>query len=442
MAGLCFGGIGIGACKDATKDTSSTKIVNTALAYAMDKSVFSCKAAVNAGNKTHAAGMCGCAQLGIAPGSASCASYQSNLTAFQQQCTLNLMKNPPKDKTQLQSLICACKSTSGCNIGISQDSAVTSEQTCNNTAKSTQDLKSNFSNNVVDSLKSTMSDIGGLFDSNSQSSIKDIANSISQNVTSTHLTEIENTVNASQSVTAGCGGINFGVTQVSRFNNILTVLNKTENFQGLSSKIDDIVKTSITRTNNGFLGWLNNANSTVLIMVIFAVVILGAIYYFFYYKKGQTDAAVAQSSPNGAEMYFASRYEEKEEKGIFGGSKRSVRGYAGNAPRKAVLKPAPAAAPAAPAAAAPKAEEEKRGVIARFLGKKKEAKTENKEEKPNVKTEQRSPTPTDQQEGKPATGEGTVAQMPPKGEPGSTIAQTETGSTTAETEPGSTGSTS
>ena len=310
--GLCLGSIGIGACKDATRDTSKSTIVNTAMAYALDQCIFNCKTTVEAGNKVHAASMCSCAQLGIAPGSAACSTYQQNVFNFQSQCTTNLQSNPPKSTAQLQSLICACRSTSGCNIGVTQDSSTSSQQTCSNNAEVTNNINNDFSNNVIDSLKSTMSDIGGVFDSNNHEVVKNLTNTISQNITTQHISQIESAVNAAQSVSAGCGGINFGVTQVSRYTNILNVLNTTKDFNTLSNKIEDTLKTDITRTNNGLTGWLYGNYTTVLIVC--AVILIGVVAFFWFKKQSASaDAQVAMSaSPDNAASYFGSRATSKE----------------------------------------------------------------------------------------------------------------------------------
>ena len=305
--GLCLGGIGLGACKDATHDTSKSTIVNTAMAYALDQCIFNCKTSVEAGNKVHASGLCSCAQLGIAPGSAACSTYQQNVLNFHSQCTSKLQNNPPKETTQLQSLICACSPTSGCNIGITQNSSTSSQQTCSNNAQVTNNISNDFSNKVVDSLKSTMSDIGGIFDANNQEVVKNITNSISQNITTQHISQIESTVNAAQSVTAGCGGINFGVTQISRYTNILNVLNTTKDFNTLSNKIEDSLHTDITRVNNGFTGWLYGNYITIIIV---AVAIIGIVLLYVWFKRSKlsTDAAVATTA--GAQQsadYFAAR---------------------------------------------------------------------------------------------------------------------------------------
>lgn len=305
--GLCLGSIGLGACKDATHDTSKSTIVNTAMAYALDQTIFNCKTSVEAGNKVHAAGLCSCAQLGIAPGSAACSTYQQNVLNFHSQCTSKLQNNPPKDTAQLQSLICACSPTSGCNIGITQNSSTSSQQTCTNNAEVMNKINNDFSNNVIDSLKSTMSDIGGVFDANNQEVVKNITNTISQNITTQHISQIESTVNAAQSVTAGCGGINFGVTQISRYTNILNVLNTTKDFNTLSNKIEDTLKTDITRTDNGLTGWLYGNYVTIIIV---AVVIIGIVLLYVWFKRSKlsTDAAVATgSTAEQSANYFGAR---------------------------------------------------------------------------------------------------------------------------------------
>jgi hypothetical protein len=344
--GLCLGGVGLGACKDATRDTSTTTILNTALTYALDQCIFTCKANIDASNKVQAAGQCSCAELGIAPGSAACSSYQANLFAFQSQCSMQLQSNPPKDTTQLQSLICSCRPTSGCNIGISQTSNTQSEQTCSNNATVQNNLSNDFSNHVVDSLESTMSDIGGLFDANNHEVVKNVANQISQNVTVQHISTIENMVNAAQTVSAGCGGVNFGVTQVSRYTNILKVLQTTNDFNTLSGKITDVLSTSITRTNSGFLGWLNG-NMTVVIIVAVIIGIVILVFVFFSYKGKIDSTMLTSGNPDVAREYFNPTSSIK-----WGGFERK-RGAAASAPITtaqrapvAVAAPAPVFAPA------------------------------------------------------------------------------------------------
>ena len=285
-----------------TKSTSATSIVNNAMAYALDQCIFTCTSKVDASSTVNASKLCGCGELGIAPGSAACATYQLNVQNFHAKCTQQLQANPPKNTTQLQSMICACSPTSGCNVGVTQNNSTMSQQTCKNNATVTNDLSSNFANDVVDSIKSTMSDIGGLFDGNSQSAVKAVANQISQNVTTQHISTIQNMVDSAQKVTAGCGGLNFGVTQMNRYTNILNVLQTTNDYNKLSGKINNTLETDMSKVNNGFLGWLNgNMYTAIIVAAIIGVVIL--VFFYFGYKKHTTGqffpkaAAVATPEP-------------------------------------------------------------------------------------------------------------------------------------------------
>lgn len=284
-AGLCFGGIGLGACGD-TKQQQSTNIVNTAVAQAYYKSAFSCKSNIQAGNSTVAQGVCSADDLGM--DGVTYAKYKANVAAMQAQLCSDALK---KDALDQGIIACMCNiqgGGGGCNININQSSLMTSQSICQNQNDVQNKLAADFSSDVTNNIKSFSSDLGGLMNSNNQNSITDLANNIRNSISTENIAEISNTIQASNKVKAGCGGINFGITQYSQFQNILQVLNSNSAINDTIAKLANVVKTTLDQKNMGFLGFLYSPWG-IIIMVVIGIIVVVALFYGYKKYMATTD---------------------------------------------------------------------------------------------------------------------------------------------------------
>ena len=290
--GLCVGGLlSLGSCGHTTS-SQSTNIVNTAIARAYYSSMFSCKSSVDAGNSVKTGGVCSCTEVGIYL-DAACLKYQAGLAQLQaQECAAVTAADAGKPG-DVGAMVCICGKApgAGCSVNIDQSSTVGSQSICNNTNDVEAKLKDNFGNDVTALIKQTMSDIGGLFDSNDQKSVTDLANQIQQSITQKNVSEISSVVTSTNKVTSGCGGINFGITQYSYFQNILSVLNENKSVQDLSAQVSNHVATVIARKDNGFLGWLSSTTGIIVMVILGIVGLVVCVMLYKYFTKKQAAGA-------------------------------------------------------------------------------------------------------------------------------------------------------
>lgn len=284
--GLCLGPIGAGQCSGTTS-ASSTNIVNTAIASAYSKIAFSCKPTIDAGNTVTARGVCGCPELGFT-NDVECAKYEKSRDQMKAQvCAAVSQSHPNMDS---DSLLCLCNlGGGGCNIRIDEKSIVTSQARCTSVSDVQNKLSQDFANNVLDSIKQSMNDVGGLFDSNDQNSVKDVANRIQQSITQQNISDIALQASAANTVTAGCGGVNAGITLYSHFTSILDVLNQNKQVADLSAQVDNTLKTVMQRKDKGLLGFLSG--TTGIILIVLCCLAGVAVLYFLYMKRQASQPA-------------------------------------------------------------------------------------------------------------------------------------------------------
>lgn len=277
--GLCLGSIGVGIGCGKTKSEQSVNITNTAVASAYYKSAFSCTRKTNAQNQVRA-GMCSCNAAGINP--ADCAKYKLQAQAMQAQvCAENSDLDGPLR-------LCLCKlGGGGCNIGVDQATNITDQMACTNASKVENNLKNNFNNDLLSSLKSNNSDIGGLFDNNDQIVAANLATKIRQSIGTDIIQRISSEVLAGNSTVAECGGVNVGITQYSHMQSILKALTSNQVIANAMNDLENHVKASLDRKNSGFLGWLSSTAGIIVIIIIIAAVIVGVVL-FIRYRNGQS----------------------------------------------------------------------------------------------------------------------------------------------------------
>lgn len=275
-SGFCLGGlVKVGKC-GSTPAEQAARIVNTAMAKSYYDNVFKCSSKIDAGNTVTAAGECSCAELGIG-NTLDCLKDRES----QRQTQADICKSTLAAAAGLgltpDEITCICKSGGGgCNIDVSQTSLVSSQQDCVNKQDAKQSLADNFATNLATSIKSSSQDLGGLFDSSSSDAVIKLANTISQSITTQMMSDISQRITAKNVVKAGCGGLNFGITQYSQFSNILDVLNADRSIQQASAQLTDQVKTSLERKDEGFTGlimWLV-IGGCILLVVCFVLYII------------------------------------------------------------------------------------------------------------------------------------------------------------------------
>lgn len=278
--GLCFGGGGIGSC-GGTESSQSMNITNTAIASAYYKSAFNCESAVTGGNVVKASGICSCGELGIG-NSIDCAAYQLKMANLQAETCDNVLTKAPQMPAEMVTCICH-SGGAGCNISIDQKSIVTSQAQCKNAADVRTNLDNNFVSDLMANLKANFTDIGALLDSSTQKSMIDMATTIKNNISTEMIQNISQKVVANNVVEAGCGGLNFGITQYSQFNNILEGLSQSSAIQEIKNKMVQKVAASIS-TEGGFLHGIGKIFGSLggfigfIIGLIIIVVICGLIY--------------------------------------------------------------------------------------------------------------------------------------------------------------------
>jgi len=276
--GLCLGGFGIGKC-GKTSSSQSVNIANSAVASAYYKNAFSCKQKIDSGNNVTAEGVCGCQEEQIYS-EIDCRQYKLTKAKLEAQECATSSKNSNLTGAELT---CICHSGgAGCNIGIDQRSAVSNQFVCKNKQSAKANLDNHFSNDMVQNMKQNMSDIGGLFDSNDQKVTGKIATKIRQNISQSMMNEISSKITASNNVTAGCGGLNFGITQYSQMDTIVSVLSKSSAIQEALNQLKTHLKSSVTRVDSGFLGWLTSTAGIIVIIIVCIAVIIGLSLLFKY----------------------------------------------------------------------------------------------------------------------------------------------------------------
>lgn len=277
--GLCLGGLGIGKCGN-TSSKQSASITNSAIASAYYKNAFSCKRKVDSGNTVKADGYCSCGELGIG-NSIDCRKYKQHMAILQAQTCNNVLKNRPDLPPEMVTCICH-SGGAGCNLDVSQTSTVTTQFTCTNKNDVKQNLSDNFTNDVLSNMKQNMSDVGGLFDSNDQSVVANLATKIRQNISDEMIQDISSDVTASNNVEAGCGGLNFGITQYSQFTSIIKVLGSNQAIATAMNELQNHMKATVERKDSGFLGWLTSSTGIIVMIIIGIAVIVGLVLLFKY----------------------------------------------------------------------------------------------------------------------------------------------------------------
>jgi hypothetical protein len=277
--GLCLGGVGIGKCGSTTSE-QAVNITNTAIAQAYMQSVFNCQNDVQGGNNVTAGG-CSCAQMGYKT-DAACLSAQKEAMAYRAKiCAQSLVKLNKDDPA----IVCLCNiSGGGCNAGVSQDSFMSVNQNCKSLVDAKSKLDQDFFQNIKENLKVMNSDLGALFDSGSEKSLLNLANSFTANITTQTITNISSKITAQNSVKASCGGININVSQYAKLQAVLENLSDVKAFNELQQKLTQEVETTLEKQNNGFLGWLNN-NYWIIIVIVVVLAIAGFCFYWFYWRK-------------------------------------------------------------------------------------------------------------------------------------------------------------
>lgn len=281
--GLCLGGIGLGKCGN-TSSSQSTNITNTAIASAYYNNAFSCQNAISGGNRVVAGGVCSCREAGIP--AYECEEWQEKSRALTAHlCDTALDKGKEHGLTG-DELLCLCKG-GGCNLNVDQKSIVLSQVTCKNTTDVAQKLKNNFANDLVSKMKQSMTDIGGLFDSNNQKIAFDIANRIQQQFDSNLIADVSNSVVTGNQVRADCGGLNMQITQYSYLNNVLNVLMKNKTIQSAANELTNHVKTDIDRKDKGLAGFVKSVAGLILLIVVPIVIIVVIVVVVMMVKKKQ-----------------------------------------------------------------------------------------------------------------------------------------------------------
>jgi hypothetical protein len=295
--GLCLGGIGVGDC-GSTSSTQAINITNSAISSAYYRNAFSCTSSVQAGNTVTAAGYCSCGEMGM--DTIDCTAYKEQMATLSAQTCDTVAKDRPDMPPEL--LTCLCHSAgAGCNINVDQKSLITSQQTCTNTQDVQTKLNNNFANDVIASINANMKDIGGLFDSTNQSIVGNFANKIVQNITTDMITNISNSVTAGNRVDAGCGALNFGVTQYSQFTNILNSLNSSSVIQDASNSIANHIQSTLKREDDGFTGWLTSGwHIVIIIFAVGALIVILYLVWRWYSNRQATQAAAAPSAASGS----------------------------------------------------------------------------------------------------------------------------------------------
>ena len=277
--GLCLGGVGVGKCGN-TSSKQAINIANTVVAEAYYSSAFTCDAEVDAGNELIVHGECGCDELGLGNNidcNARKAEYERNKV---EMCKIvSTIPNYPPEK-----IACICQvSDAGCVDGIDQQSSFTNKVSC----KNLQDVKANidnkFVNEMIQKMKQSMSDIGGLFDSNDQSVVSSLASNIKENISQEMVTDIASKVTATNTIVAGCGSQLSNVSQATKFTNVLDGLNKSSAIQSAINDLSNHIESTIERKDSGVLGWLTSVGGIITMIVIGLAIILG-LYLLFKFK--------------------------------------------------------------------------------------------------------------------------------------------------------------
>lgn len=265
----------MGKC-GSTSSEISRNITNSAIATAYTNSAFSCKSNIDAGNETKAEGTCSCRELGIG-NSVDCERYQRDQAALQAQiCQKALEKQRASGLTDAE-ITCLCKS-GGCNIGINQSSITRSQTNCTSKQNVKTNLKNDFAQQVGDNIKQSMSDVGGLFDSNDNKIALALATRIQENISDSMVETISKTVTTKNKVEAGCGGLNFAVTQYSYYTGVLDVLSQNSVVQDAMNQISQKVQSSIDRKDKGLAGFFSSLVG-IIVLVIIAVGLCVAAYF-------------------------------------------------------------------------------------------------------------------------------------------------------------------
>lgn len=284
--GLCVGGIGVGKCGN-NKSEQSSSITNTAIAKAYYSNAFKCENTIHGGNSVTSGGFCSCGRLGI-HNSRKCAEYELAKKKIEAETCSKSLQTAKETGLTPEEITCLCGSGgAGCNINIDQTSLITSQQICKNTNDVKTKLNDHFVNDMMSSIKSQMSDIGGLFDSVDQGIVSDLSNKIQQSITTKMITDVSQIVTTKNEVKADCGGINIGITQMSHFNGILSVLNQNRVIQDASNDISNHMKSVLERKDDGFLGWITSTAGIIVMIIIGLVVIVGIVLIVKYKGKGR-----------------------------------------------------------------------------------------------------------------------------------------------------------
>lgn len=277
--GLCLGGVGVGKCGN-TSSKQAINIANTVVAEAYYSSAFTCDAEVDAGNETIVHGECSCGELGIG-NAVDCENAKATAARLQLEACKAASANA---NTTPEQLACLCQvSDAGCAYDITQESSFTNKVSC----KNIQDVKANidnkFVNEMIQKMKQSMSDIGGLFDSNDQSVVSSLASNIKENISQEMVTDIASKVTATNRIVVGCGAQLSHVSQATKFTNVLDGLNKSSAIQSAINDLSNHIESTIERKDSGVLGWLTSVGGIITMIVIGLAIILG-LYLLFKFK--------------------------------------------------------------------------------------------------------------------------------------------------------------
>lgn len=298
VLGLCAGGIGIGACDGGNSQETHIAVANTAIAKAYYNSFFSCDSAVSGGNTLTPGGICSCGDLGLGIG-AQCAEYQMREQAYRDRaCSMAFELASRLTSSQLSdaaihdlsaNLNCLCKGGT-CVINVSQVSELLNSVECNQKSDVDNTNSNNFATDLASQMKSLTEDIGGLLGSSDQNFFGNIANDILSVVDTSMQQRINSVVTAKNTISTGCDGVIMDVTQITKYEGILSVMLENNVIQGARNTLANSVQSKQDAAATGIGSWIDSIADffSGLGSMIVIVIVVGIIAVMWLFRNPQS----------------------------------------------------------------------------------------------------------------------------------------------------------